>query len=71
MNNVKFTISGMSCNGCAASISRAVGRLDGVKKAEADYPKGSAQIEYNEKLVSKERLIELIEDLGYKVEGEE
>ena len=71
MNKVKFTISGMSCNGCAASIIRAVSRLEGVKKAEADYPKGSAQIEYNEKLISKDRIIDLIEDLGYKVEGEE
>ncbi len=60
----------MHCNGCAASIGRALSRLDGIETAEADYPKGIATIKYDEKTVSKEKMIETIENLNYKVEGE-
>ncbi|NHJ86978.1 MAG: heavy-metal-associated domain-containing protein [Asgard group archaeon] len=67
---VIFKISGMHCNGCAASIGRALSRLDGIETAEADYPKGIATIKYDEKTVSKEKMIETIENLNYKVEGE-
>ncbi len=67
---MKLKVSGMSCNGCSASIGRALSRLDGVEKAEADFPKGTADVTYNEKAISKEKIIETIENLGYKVEGE-
>lgn len=67
---ISLRVSGMSCGGCSASIGRALSRLDGVKKAEADHVKGSTDVEFDEKTVSKERIIETIEKLGYKVEGE-
>ena len=67
---ITFKVSGMHCNGCAASIGRALTRLDGIKKAEADYPKGIADVEFDSKTISKEKIIETIENLDYKVEGE-
>ncbi len=66
----KFQVSGMSCNGCSTSIGRALSRLDGIEKAEADFQKGSADVSYDEKAITKEKIIETIENLGYKVEGE-
>lgn len=65
-----FRVSGMSCGGCSSSIGRALSRLDGVEKAEADHVKGSADVVFNEKTISKEKIIETIENLGYKVENE-
>ena len=59
----------MSCGGCSASIGRALTRLDGIEKAEADHEKGSADVEFNDKKISKEKIVETIENLGYKVEG--
>ncbi|MBN1330027.1 MAG: heavy-metal-associated domain-containing protein [Candidatus Heimdallarchaeota archaeon] len=67
---ITFKISGMSCNGCAASIGRVVSRLEGVSNAEASFNEGSAVIEFNESQIKKEKIIESIENLGYKVEGE-
>ncbi|MBD3189333.1 MAG: hypothetical protein GF308_01750 [Candidatus Heimdallarchaeota archaeon] len=64
---IQLEISGMSCNGCAASIGRALNQLEGIKEAEASYPKGSVTITFNEKTVSKEKIIETIEGLGYGV----
>jgi len=67
---ITFKVSGMHCNGCSASIGRALSRLDGVEHAEADYPKGIAEVKFDEKTVDKGKIIETIENLGYKVEGE-
>lgn len=67
---ISFRVSGMTCGGCSASIGRALTRLDGIEKAEADHEKGSADVEFNDKAISKEKIVETIENLGYKVEGE-
>jgi copper chaperone CopZ len=60
----------MSCGGCSASIGRALTRLDGIEKAEADHEKGTADVEFNVNTISKEKIVDTIENLGYKVEGE-
>jgi copper chaperone CopZ len=72
MSKTKTTlrVTGMSCGGCSSSIGRALSRLDGIEKAEADHVKGSADVVFNEKTISKEKIIETIEKLGYKVEGD-
>ncbi|MFW9924055.1 MAG: heavy-metal-associated domain-containing protein [Candidatus Thorarchaeota archaeon] len=67
---IQYKVSGMHCNGCAASIGKAVGRIEGIQKVEADFKKGLAVVEYDNKKVTKEKIIETIENLGYKVEGE-
>ena len=67
---ISFKVSGMSCNGCSSSIGRALSRLDGIEKAEADHQKGSADVSFNEKKIGKDKIIETIENLGFKVEGE-
>jgi copper chaperone CopZ len=70
MSKIIFRVSGMSCGGCSASIGRALGRLDGIEKAEADHIEGTTDVSFNEKTISKDKIIETIEKLGYKVEGE-
>lgn len=67
---ITFRVSGMTCGGCSASIGRALSRLDGIEKAEADHEKASADVSFDDKLISKEKIVETIENLGYKVEGE-
>ncbi|MHA1221338.1 MAG: heavy-metal-associated domain-containing protein [Candidatus Heimdallarchaeota archaeon] len=67
---ITFKVSGMSCNGCSASIGRALTRLDGIDLAEASFEKSSAEVKYDEKQIDKQKIIDVIENLGYKVEGE-
>jgi copper chaperone CopZ len=59
----------MNCSGCSGSIERALTRLDGIEKAVADHEKGSADIEFFEKAISKEKIVKTIENLGFKVKG--
>ncbi len=67
---VTLKVSGMHCNGCSASIGKALSRLDGIEHAEADFQKGIVDVIFNEKAIEKEKIVENIENLGYKVEGE-
>ena len=68
MTSIKVKISGMHCTGCAASVSKALMRVDGIKKADANFSTNSADIVYDEKKVNKEKIVKTIENLGYKAE---
>ncbi|EZH67073.1 hypothetical protein DH09_03820 [Bacillaceae bacterium JMAK1] len=67
--DMKDTISvqGMSCNHCVQAIETSVGKLNGVTRVDVDLNKHQVGIDYNEKTISKEAIIEEIEDQGYDV----
>jgi copper chaperone CopZ len=67
---ITFKVSGMSCTGCSSSIGRALSRLEGIDTAVADHVKGTTDVSFNEKKIGKEKIVQTIENLGYKVEGE-
>lgn len=49
----EFTIEGMTCAvGCAASIQKNLGKMEGVKSAIVDFDKKLAMIEYDEAKVT-------------------
>ncbi|MEP1490493.1 MAG: heavy metal-associated domain-containing protein [Algibacter sp.] len=53
----EFTIDGMTCAvGCAASIQKKLGKMDGVKSAVVDFDKRLAMVEYNEATVTQKSL---------------
>ncbi|MDP1660782.1 MAG: heavy metal-associated domain-containing protein [Phycisphaerales bacterium] len=57
-------IEGMHCAGCAGSIERAVGRIEGVKDVKVDREAGRAVIDH-EASVSREALIALVTEIGF------
>ncbi|MBQ7913626.1 MAG: cadmium-translocating P-type ATPase [Clostridia bacterium] len=61
----KFSVTGMSCAACSSGIERTVGRLEGVTKAEVSLMGENMLVEYDEKLVSREKIIQTVIDLGY------
>lgn len=65
---VTFAIEGMSCGGCATSIAEALRRVDGVLSADVSYDERRARVAYDADRVSQERLMEVIRELGYRVE---
>ena len=62
-----INIDGMSCGHCAARVKKALETLGGLLKAEISLENGSAEIEFDESVVSKKQLISAIEDAGYTV----
>ena len=61
----KFSVSGMSCAACSSGIERTVNRLDGVKRAEVSLMDESMLVEYDERLISSEKIIQAVLELGY------
>ena len=62
-----FDIGGMTCINCQNKIKKALNKTKGVIKASVSYSEGTADIEYDEKVVNERKLIRVIENLDYKV----
>jgi len=60
-----FQVEGMTCGGCEAGVHLKVKKLDGVKNVEASYEKKQARVTYDPKIVTPERIIQAIQELGY------
>lgn len=68
LRSVTFAVEGMSCRRCATSISEALHRVDGVLRADVSHDERRARVRYDADRVSRERLMEVIRELGYRVE---
>lgn len=67
MLTVTFHISGMSCAGCARSISKVLHALDGVKTADVSLEKHRAVVEFDPAKVTPDALRSAIEEAGYDI----
>lgn len=66
MQSVKLKIDGMTCVSCENRIERKLQSTKGVINAKVSYASGTAIVTYNEKLISIEKIIAVIEQLDYK-----
>ncbi|MBK7000487.1 MAG: heavy-metal-associated domain-containing protein [Rhodoferax sp.] len=69
MQTVTFNISGMSCAGCARSISNVLNALNGVQTADVSLDQHRAVVEYDAAKVGPDVLKGAIEEAGYEVAG--
>jgi len=59
----------MSCQHCVVSISKALKDLKGVKDVKVSLEKGSAEVNYDDKLVTLSQMKDaVVVDAGYTVE---
>ncbi len=65
MEKVKFSVTGMTCAACQANVTKAVSRLDGIKKVDVNLLNGSMNAEFDESIVSAEHIISAVEEIGY------
>lgn len=63
----KLLVDGMSCQHCKQSIEGALQKLNGVNKVVAYHEEGFVDIDYDEKIIDIEMIVEEIEDLGFDV----
>ncbi|HET9679814.1 MAG TPA: cation-translocating P-type ATPase, partial [Gammaproteobacteria bacterium] len=61
-----FAIDGMFCGGCAATVERALGRVEGVKAVSVSFVSDAALVRH-ERNVSLAQLTQIITGLGYGV----
>ncbi|MBI4441476.1 heavy-metal-associated domain-containing protein [Candidatus Woesearchaeota archaeon] len=65
MKEVTFYVEGMSCTGCANSITAALGTKEGIIKAKVDFDSHKATVIYNEKRVNEAAIATALKEMGY------
>lgn len=63
----KFSVSGMTCAACSAGIERTVRKLEGVELADVSLMGECMVVEYDEKKLAREKIVQAVEGLGYGV----
>jgi len=66
MENAIFNVSGMTCQGCVASVTRVLRAVPGVSDVVVSLP-GSARVAYDATRTTLPVLKAAIEDAGYDV----
>ena len=69
----KYSVTGMTCSACSSGIERAMGRLDGVSSCEVSLMAKSMKVDFDESVVSEEKIFSVVKGLGYGIynEGEQ
>ncbi|KAL3635534.1 putative copper-transporting ATPase hma5 [Castilleja foliolosa] len=61
-----FSVTGMTCSACSATVEKAVKRLPGIKEAVVDVLNHRAQVVFCLALVNEENIRETIDDAGFE-----
>lgn len=69
----RYSVTGMTCSACSSGIERAMGRLDGVSSCEVSLMAKSMKVDFDESVVSEEKIFSVVKELGYGIynEGEQ
>ena len=65
MKKVKFDIDGMTCSSCSAHVDRAVRKLNGVNSVNVNLLSNNMVVEYDEKILTNNDIIQAVIDAGY------
>lgn len=64
-----FSVTGMHCEGCEASIETGLRRLDGVRDAKADHRQQTIWVRYDQRRLNGQRLADQLARIGYAPVG--
>jgi len=65
MSTIKLDIEGMSCQGCADSLSRRLTEEPGVASAAVSFESKIADVEYDADLLDQGQLTQVVEKAGF------
>jgi len=71
MQKATLNISGMSCQHCAARVTKALKSVPGVSNAAVDLGKGQAAVEFDPAQAKTDDLAKAVKAAGYTVTGAE
>jgi copper chaperone CopZ len=64
----KFSIFGMNCGNCVRTIRSSLSKIKGIDKISVNFFKKEAEIIFDPKFIEINRITEIINSLGYKVQ---
>ena len=62
---INLDIQGMTCAGCASSVEKALGNVNGVGSAEVNFVLSRASVHFNPEFTNSSQLLSVVEDVGY------
>ena len=62
---VEFNVSGMTCGSCAARVQKALGRQEGVERADVNFATERATVVFDPAAVDLDHLVATVGKLGY------
>lgn len=65
MKTTAFSVTGMGCVACSASVEKSVSKLEGVNSVTVNLLAANMQVEYDEKILKEEQIIAAVEDAGF------
>jgi len=65
-----FTAPDIECDGCAASIEKALGRQDGVQTVTVDVSAKRVMVTYDDARTGRAQVTEALTDIGFPPEEE-
>jgi Cu+-exporting ATPase len=71
MKKKTMPIAGMHCASCALNIESNIKKMEGVSSASVNFATEKLNVEFDENITSEEKIKKSVEQLGYKVIGEE
>ena len=70
MRKIILSIEGMTCSACSNGLEKYINKQNGVYNASVNLVMANATIEYDEKILSQEKLEEFVKKAGFKSLGE-
>jgi mercuric transport protein len=63
---VKLSVRGMTCSGCAGGVKTALEKVPGVTRADVSLEKNEASVTYRKDKTTPEELVKAVESAGFK-----
>ena len=70
MKKINLSIDGMTCSSCSNGLEKYLNKQKGILNATVNLVMANATIEYDEKLLNKEKIEEFVKEAGFKSLGE-
>ena len=70
MKKINLSIDGMTCSACSNGLEKYLNKQNGIFNATVNLVMANATIEYDEKLLDKEKIEEFVKEAGFKSLGE-
>ena len=67
MKSVTLRVEGLRCDGCAERVRTRVSAQPGVKNTDVSFEQGQARVLYDPQATDEDRLVGVIQELGYRV----
>lgn len=67
MVSKKYNVNGMTCNGCAGTVNNIIKMQKGVTAVDVQYPENTAEVTFDESMISEEKIKEVVQMMGYSL----